>query len=179
MEDDLRKYCDQAIGYGFTHAKVIEPASVVTAWWVRLKCQFGCPGFGLSHCCPPESPTPEQTLQVLDAYRRAILFHKEAPYISGRWKALDSLYKKVVELEGDLFKDGYYKALAILAGPCSLCKACSKTEGKPCNFGNKARPSMESCGIDVYQTARNNGFSIQPLKEKTETMNTYCLMLVD
>jgi hypothetical protein len=38
---------------------------------------------------------------------------------------------------------------------------------------------MESCGIDVFQTARNNGFFIQTLKEKTETQNLYCLMLVD
>jgi hypothetical protein len=38
---------------------------------------------------------------------------------------------------------------------------------------------MESCGIDVYQTARNNGFPIQPLRHKGETQNLYCLMLVD
>ena len=38
---------------------------------------------------------------------------------------------------------------------------------------------MEACGIDVYRTARNNGCFIQPLKEKTETQNNYCLLLVD
>ncbi len=38
---------------------------------------------------------------------------------------------------------------------------------------------MESCGIDVFQTARNNGFFIRALREKTETQNFYCLMLVD
>ena len=43
----------------------------------------------------------------------------------------------------------------------------------------EARPSMEGCGIDVYQTARNNGFFIKTLSEKTETQNAYCLMLVD
>jgi predicted metal-binding protein len=41
------------------------------------------------------------------------------------------------------------------------------------------RPSIESVGIDVYQTARNSGFPIAPLKEKKETQNLYCLMLVD
>jgi hypothetical protein len=31
----------------------------------------------------------------------------------------------------------------------------------------------------VYQTARNSGFFIKPLREKAETQNVYCLMLVD
>jgi len=38
---------------------------------------------------------------------------------------------------------------------------------------------MEGCGIDVFQTARNNGFFIQPLREKTENQNLYRLMLVE
>jgi hypothetical protein len=38
---------------------------------------------------------------------------------------------------------------------------------------------MEACGLDVFQTARNNNFSITTLKEKTETQNIYRLMLVD
>ena len=179
MKDDLRRYCEQALAYGFTHAKLIQPSSVVTAWWVRMKCQFGCPGFGRSHCCPPNTPTPEETRKVLDSYQRAILFHKEAPYTEDRWKGLGKLYRSLVDLEGDLFKDGYYKALVYIAGPCRICKQCGKLEGKPCSFGAKARPSLESCGIDVFQTARSNGLPIETLKEKTDTMNTYCLMLVD
>jgi predicted metal-binding protein len=85
----------------------------------------------------------------------------------------------LVALEGEIFKDGYYKAFVYLAGPCPLCKECAKVKDAACNFPGKARPSMESCGIDVFQTARNNGFSIQTLKEKTETQNLFCLMLVD
>jgi len=33
--------------------------------------------------------------------------------------------------------------------------------------------------IDVYQTARTNGFFIEPLSDKKQTQNIYCLMLVD
>ena len=118
---------------------------------------------------------------MINSYRRAILFHKDAPRIEGvnRWKARGELYSKLVELEGEVFKDGYYKAFIYLAGPCHLCKECAKLEGAPCNFGDKARPAMEACGIDVYQTARNNGFFIETLSDKSETRNSYCLMLVD
>ncbi len=83
-------------------------------------------------------------------------------------------------MEGEMFKDGFYKAFVFLAGPCSLCKeGCAKSKQEPCRFGEKPRPSMEGAGIDVFQTARNNGFPIVPLKEMTETQNLYALMLVD
>ncbi|MCK9391330.1 MAG: DUF2284 domain-containing protein [Syntrophales bacterium] len=179
MSDDLKKYCEKGLAIGFTHAQPILPSSVVTAPWVRLKCQFGCAGYGLSHCCPPNTPTPKETRKVLDSYGQAILFHLEAPKTPDRGKHTHNLMTSLVELEGEIFKEGHYKAFVYIAGPCSLCKECAKLKGISCNFGNKTRPSMESCGIDVYQTALNNRLPIQALKEKTETQNIYCLMLVE
>ncbi|MHB8764600.1 MAG: DUF2284 domain-containing protein [Deferrisomatales bacterium] len=176
---DLEGYIEAARGFGATGAKVISPGTVVTAPWVRWKCQFGCRGFGGSHCCPPHTPTDAETRRLLDSYQRAILFHLEAPHRPGRGKLFKEYFAKLVELEGTVFKDGYYKALVLVAGPCSVCAECAATKGNPCSFGAKARPSMESCGIDVFQTARNHGFGIGPLREKTETQNIYSLLLVD
>ncbi|MCX7817518.1 MAG: DUF2284 domain-containing protein [Syntrophales bacterium] len=179
MEDnDLRKYCDAARGFGAKDAKVIDPASVVTAPWVRFKCLFGCP-YRHRYSCPPHTPTPEQTRKMLDSYRRAILFHVEAPYSKERAKNMVAYLENLAKLEGEMFKDGYYKAFVMLAGPCVLCKECGLIEGVPCRFPARTRPSMEACGIDVFQTARNNGFFIKTLREKTETQNLFCLMLVD
>ncbi len=45
-DSDLAKYCSVAIEAGATYVKQIHLSSVVTAPWVRLKCQFGCPGYG-------------------------------------------------------------------------------------------------------------------------------------
>ena len=177
--DDLGRYCEKAVQTGFTHAKPVRPASVVTAPWVRLKCQFGCPGYGLSLCCPPNTPSHEETRKVLDAYQRAILFHLEVPKTPDRRKHVQKMMAGLVDLEGEVFMDDHYKAFVFVSGPCWLCNECAITQGTPCNFGYRARPSMESCGIDVFQTARNNGLPIQALKEKTETQNKYCLMLVD
>lgn len=181
-DGSIERCCACAIEEGgATHARLINPSTVVTAPWVRLKCQFGCPGYGRSYGCPPDTPTPRQTQEILDAYRRAVLFHLEAPSTpdGSRRKQRHRLYDALVTLEGDLFKDGYYKAFLFLSGPCHLCRECGKLKGEPCQLGYRARPSMEACGIDVYQTARNNGFFIEPLREKSETQNIYCLMLVD
>ncbi|MFH1349649.1 MAG: DUF2284 domain-containing protein [Pseudomonadota bacterium] len=178
---DMEKYCKLAMEWGATHVKQIHPSSVVTAPWVRWKCQFGCPMYGLGYCCPPESPTPEQTRAVIDCYHRAILFHREVIKKpgQGRRKLVQGYYDKLVDLEGEMFKDGYYKAYVYIAGHCDRCEECGKIKGTPCKFSFKARPSMEASGIDVYQTARNNGFFIKPLRDKEEPWNFYCLMLVD
>ena len=178
-DEDIIKYCGQATERGITHARQIHSSSIVTAPWVRLKCQFGCPLYGKNYCCPPYTPTPEQTRTIIDSYHRAILFHMEAPKTKDRGKRHREYLKMLTDLEGDMFKDGFYKAFVILSGPCRLCETCAKLQGAPCIFRDRARPSMEGCGIDVYQTARNNGFFIQPLRDKVQTQNNYCLMLVD
>ena len=72
----IEVYCKEALEMGVEGAKVIDPRSVVTAEWVRMKCQFGCPGFGMSHCCPPHTPTPDVTRKVIDSYQKAILLHR-------------------------------------------------------------------------------------------------------
>lgn len=177
--NDLKKYADYALKEGADTVKQIEPSSVVTAAWVRLKCQFGCGGYGHGYCCPPDTPTAEETRQVLDCYDRALLFHILTVSPEDRKKRLKKFFRMMIDLEGEIFKDGYYKAFVYLAGPCRLCKECEKATGSSCNHKDMARPSMESCGIDVFQTARNNGFRIQTLREETEPRNTFCLMLVD
>lgn len=178
---DLEGYLTRFVEGRASEAKVIHPGSVVTAPWVRFKCQYGCPEYGKSYCCPPDTPTPERTRAVLDSYNRAILFHIEASRKEGsnRRELFKSFFYGLIDLEGEMFKDGFYRAFVFLAGPCDLCGECSKQKNEPCNFGLRARPSMEACGIDVYGTARNNGFFIRPLREKGETQNVYCLMLVD
>ena len=179
MDPDLEEYGRHAVAHGANHAKQVDPRSVVTAHWVRLKCQFGCPGYDKGYCCPPHTPTPEESRRILGEYTRAILFHIEVPHMAEKEKHYRKYFDMLTELEGEMFKDGYYKAFVFLSGPCRICKTCSKEQGKPCTFLGKARPCMEACGMDVYLTARNNGFFIKPLHEKTETQNEYCLMLVD
>ena len=176
---DLQKFHKKAIKGGVTDVKLIHPSSVVTAPWVRFKCQFGCPFYGLSYCCPPDTPNHDQTRAVLDSYNRALLFHIELPDSEDRVKRSNKIHEMLVKMEGEVFKDGFYKAFILPIGLCTLCKECAKNEGKPCRLGDKARPSMEAVGIDVYQTARNNGFFINTLKEITETHNLYALLLVD
>lgn len=173
----IEEFCKQAIERGIDGARMIDPASVVTAEWVRMKCQFGCSGFGRSHCCPPYTPTPEMTRKIIDSYQRAILLHHHIASGAKRREETKRFNQSVVQLEIDIFLQGHYKAWSMVSGPCRLCKECDLAQ--PCQKGMEARPSLEACGVDVFQTARGNGFPIKVVQTHDEEQNIFGLILVD
>lgn len=158
----------RALEMGALHATLITPRSVVTADWVRLKCQYGCDGYGSSLTCPPHSPAPAQTRRVLDCYRRALLIHGDATV---------EIRKMMVPLEREAFLAGFYKAFAFSCGPCNLCATCAFDKG--CRHADEARPAMEASGIDVYATARAAGLPIEVVTGPRCAQNYYGLLLLD
>jgi predicted metal-binding protein len=62
----LEKYVELALAAGVSEAKIIPVSNVVTAEWVRLKCQFGCDGYGNGLCCPPRTPRQNGQLRMRD-----------------------------------------------------------------------------------------------------------------
>ncbi len=166
-------FCKEVLEKEVDGAEMIHPRSVVTAEWVRMKCQFGCAGFGRGLCCPPYSPTPDVTRRVIDSYRTAILLHRRLP----KGEKTKSFNETIVRLEIQIFLDGYYKAWSMGSGPCRLCKECDLTP--PCKHGLEARPSMEACGIDVFKTAKDNGFPIEVVKTHEDERNVFGLILVE
>ncbi len=147
--------------------KFIEPLSIVVGHWPRHKCQYGCSGYNTNLCCPPYSPTADATKKMIAEFNHALLIH----FVDMR-----KVSKSVVQIEREIFLKNYPKVIGFGAGICKLCKKCSLTE---CKFPKLARPSMEACGIDVYSTAKNNGFSINVLKSKDYNQNYYGLILIE
>ncbi|KAB4453827.1 DUF2284 domain-containing protein [Bacteroides thetaiotaomicron] len=41
---------------------------------------------------------------------------------------------------------------AFFPGSCLLCPSCTRTEGAPCLYPEKVRPSLEACGFDIGKT---------------------------
>jgi len=163
-----KHFIHRACELGAIEAKVISPQQVFTAEWVRRKCQYGCDGYGEHLTCPPYSPTPQETRRMLDQYETAILIHCPS-------KEVD-MHNIIYTLERDAFLSGYYKAFGMSAGPCILCENCNLQ--KVCRHAEQARPSMEACGIDVYQTARTAGFPIEVVRDHTCPQNYYGLLLL-
>ena len=164
------QWLDAAKRLGAAEAKIVPSSSVVTATWVRLKCQFGCGGWGRRLTCPPRSPTPETTRKMLDEYSVAVLVHCPG---GRKWKSIKRI---VADLEREVFLAGYYKAFAFGSGPCDLCDECNL---ESCEHPHQARPAMEAAGIDVYATARNNGFPIEVVRDEKCEQNYYGLVLIE
>ena len=162
-----RTFVQRAVEMGAVGAALIDPRTVVTGEWVRWKCHFGCGGYGSNLMCPPYSPEPHQTRRMLDEYRQAVLF--EGPH--GKTKEI------AAELERQVFLSGYYKTLGLGSGPCHLCDACAMEEG--CRHPRQARPSMESCGIDVYATVRKHGFAIEVVRDHDDPQHYFGIVLID
>jgi predicted metal-binding protein len=173
---EFRKYAAQALAAGVLEARVIPVSNVVTGEWVRLKCQFGCGGFGSGLCCPPHTPTPEQMKRVLAGYKTALIYSYTCTPDGYRRKRV-KMQRLVAELERSAFLDGHYKAFGLIAGPCRLCKECNVT-GR-CKHPDLARPSMESCGIDVYATARNSGVELDVATREDGPSKYVNLVLID
>jgi predicted metal-binding protein len=155
------------IDLGAKKAKIVLPRKVVTAHWVRWKCCYGCSGYQSNLMCPPYTPLPAETRLMLDQYKRAVLFEADR----GQPK------KIAAALEKKLFLQGFYKAFGMGAGPCRLCKECAFEKG--CCNPELARPALESCGIDVFATARGNGFSINVVRDENDVQHYFGLVLID
>ena len=163
--EEFRK---RALELGATFAKVIPAETITTATWVRFRCQYGCPMFNKKYTCPPNSPTPETTENMLKEFKTAILFESDALNTT----------KLASELERDIFVDGFYKAIGMGSGPCMICNECAPVE-EGCRFPFKARPSMEACGIDVYQTVKNHKIKLEVVKEFDHPQRHFGIVLIE
>jgi predicted metal-binding protein len=136
--------------------------------WTDLRCRFGCERYGNPHC-PPNSPSPGKTREMVKDYKKALLLEGEPP--------TRDFQMRVLQAERAAFKAGFHKAFSFWAGPCSLCESCAGN-GRCTNTAN-ARPSMEGAGIDVFQTARNAGVTLKTVEQKDEFVKYFALLLLE
>jgi predicted metal-binding protein len=152
---------------GAEDARIIPVKEVVVAEWPRWKCRFGCPNYGKSLLCPPNSPTPDETRRLLNEYEYAILVKHDSS---------KNDHPVLIELERHAFLSNLPKSLALGSGRCRLCDECN-TSGS-CVHPEQARPSMEACGIDVFSTALNAGYEMTVKTAKDQSYSRFSLLLL-
>ncbi|MEN3054928.1 MAG: DUF2284 domain-containing protein [Candidatus Methanosuratincola petrocarbonis] len=169
----LNELCRVAVSLGAEDARVIKPEEVVVGNWVRMKCQYGCDGYGRTLACPPFSPTPEGFSRVLSEYRHAILVRMTPPDLKEFSLFCHDL---MLRLEREAFLRGHYKAFALTIDGCPYCEECNL---ESCVHPEKLRPSMEGCGIDVFATVKKAGYEIGVYKDRSAKPSFYGLLLVE
>jgi predicted metal-binding protein len=145
----------------------VEPERIVLAHWTRFKCQYGCPSYNKNLCCPPYSPSLDETRRIIAEYSVGLLVY---------FNTMTGVSEAVAGIEREIFLIKYHKVIGFGAGPCTLCKECS-LDG--CLFPQQARPSMEACSIDVYGTVRQSGLTLEVLTSRNEEVNSYGLLLIE
>jgi len=175
---EMLAWCERALELGADAAVPLDPGLIVVAEWVRAKCLFGCDEPGVYRTCPPNLPEVDFTRRVVGAYARGILL-RVGPIVGAQKSDPESrrLNDAALALERELFLAGFHKAWTMGAGPCDICGACAR--GENCPTPEKARPSMEGCGIDVLTTARNAGWQADTVKTRSDPYQFFACVLVD
>jgi predicted metal-binding protein len=156
-----------AVQNGAEDTRVIPTRIVIVAEWPRWKCMYGCENYGKSLMCPPNSPTPDETRRLLKDYEYAMVL---------KYPSDKDVQSALFELERKAFLSGLEKSLVMTSGRCRLCVECN-VKGH-CVHPERARPSMESCGIDVYSTVRKAGFEISVKTTKEQNYSRFGLLLL-
>jgi len=167
------------ISQGFTDYKWIDPKEIIVAQWVRVKCMFGCGGYGLG-ACPPNTPSVNDCERFFKEYETGLIirFTKYADKNAYPSEWSREMTNKLLDIEREVFLSGYQKTFLLNQTCCTLCKDCSGSRIN-CKDKMKSRPSPESFAVDVYQTVRNAGLDINVVKDSSSEMNKIAILLIE
>lgn len=164
---------------GFTDFRWIDPNEIVVSQWVRMKCIFGCDEYGRNASCPPNTPSIPECERFFREYGEAAVFHfskqLEDPDERHQWTRQITI--GLLKLERQVFISGYPKTFLLPMDSCCLCKSCADKRTK-CKNPKQARPTPESMGMDVFQTVRKIGYTIEVLSDYKKCMNRYAFLMV-
>ena len=164
---------------GYTDYKWIDPKKVIVSQWVRMKCKFGCGGYGRVAACPPHTPSVAECEQFFNEYSDAVILHFEGtmnePEDRHAWSR--KINAKLVKLEREVFLAGYERAFLLMMDSCNFCKECTG-DRETCNEPRMSRPSPEAMAVDVYSTVRHFGFPINVRTDYDQHMDRYAFLMV-
>lgn len=165
---------------GFPDFRLVSGSDVVVGQWVRLKCTYACDSYGSQACCPPNVPSVAECREFFREYEQVAVIHIEKAGANSQqlhdWKR--EVNTRLLELERTVFLGGFYKALVLFPGDCSLCPQCVP-HPEDCRHPGSVRPTPEALAVDVFATARKLGYPIEVLTDRSQIMNRYALLLVE
>lgn len=184
LKIDLEKLQEKALAIGASATKIVEVPKIRTGAWTRMKCQFGCPNYGATLCCPPYAPDFERTQKFLAEYQYGMIVEytvatqrlDHEDFAAADTRITNGLLEILLKLERDAFLLNHYRAFALKAGRCRLCEKCNLVK---CVHPTEARPSMEACGIDVFALCNDNGFGMKVITGPVQELKIYGLLLVE
>lgn len=151
---------DTAVSLGAQKAAVISVEDISFEPDFRNACiQNFCGMYGRCWMCPPDVGSVDELISRAKKYRCALVFQTVFPledsYDIEGMVASGKRHNKLIRTLADQIKGEPF--LCLTCGACTVCDSCSKVEGIPCRFPEKATASLEAYGIDVSRLARACG----------------------
>lgn len=149
-----------ALDCGAAKAALISGGQVVCNESFRDICRANqCGLYGKCWVCPPEIGEIQTRISQVKAYPKGLLYQtigtlEDSFDIQGMMAAGQHHALVSRDLQAMLPGLLHEPFLHLGCGGCHLCPVCAKQTGKPCRHPESALPSMEGCGIDVYNTVR-------------------------
>lgn len=145
---------------GAAKATIIPGSQVVLSTSFRDICATNaCGKYGRCYMCPPDIGDIEGLMQQVRQFSRVLVYQT----ISSLEDSYDyegmteagyqhvQLSQRLQDRLSEFLMPGY---LHLTCGGCRLCENCTKLEGKPCVSPDRALPSVEGYGVDVFNTIK-------------------------
>ena len=149
-----------ALECGAYKAAVIPRDAVVLNAEFRAMCEANrCGVYGKCYMCPPDVGPVEELMARVRGYDKGLLYQTVTPLedsfdIEGMARAKKDFVALSQRLRDALLPVLGDGALHLSGGGCGLCEVCAKVTDEPCRHPDRAMASLESCGIDVYNTTK-------------------------
>lgn len=168
--ENLRRH---ALDIGADNAKIVPSSMISIEDQVLEMCKKPyCDGYGKSANCPPHTLKPGDFREYIKAYDSAIIFKIDVSVADMMSEKREGAFKRIFQIatgvETAAKNDGFESAEGYAAGSCKpvFCpehKACQGLVDE-CRHPDKARPSMESVGMNVMKAVQDAGWKIQEIK---------------
>ena len=152
-----------ALDCGATKAAIVKQDQIVLNAAFREMCEANrCGAYGKCYMCPPDVGPIEALMDRIRSYEKGLLYQTVSPLedsfdIEGMGeakRAFTQVSQRLLDALGPVLGES---ALHLSGGGCGLCEKCAKATDEPCRHPDRALASLESYGMDVYQTTRSTG----------------------
>ena len=161
----------------FQH-KLISPADIPFSEEVVNMCKANqCGKYGPCWTCPPGVGDIKKLEEKIKSYANAVVFTckyqlEDCFDFEGMTDGHKQTKAVLAEVTDSLRADGI-KFLALGCEGCSLCEKCTYPNA-PCRFPEKMVVSVEACGINVVELAKNTGINYN---NGAQTVTYFCIIL--
>lgn len=156
----LRKIEQEVQNLGAFRARVVETSRVVFESSFRKMCeQNACGMYRKCYMCPPDVGEVDALISEARSYPYALIYQTVTPLedsfdIEGMEEGKRAHNRLTFSLRPLFEKLGFMNALHLGVGACGVCDTCAKVTGEPCRFPERATPSLEAYGVNVYETSK-------------------------